>query len=326
VGSVLVVGLSGTSPGDDWDLLLAGRTVVVRNAAVARAVTPPACTFDHAFDDIVDSPDVATIAQRITDQIQSLAQSEDVAYLVPGLGVLGDCTVHRLSQHVAVQVRPGLFGTLTAPGASIRFIDALELAEAEQQRPFDAGLAPLDSSVRTHVTSFAGQHVKRLAGERIMRTYAVNSAYVQPDPDHAVVLDAKDAPGAGSSLSGFLEIVARLRRPDGCPWDREQTASSMLADFQEEVGEVIAAVDSCDWGNLAEELGDVLLHVAMQAQIAAEEERFSFDDVVSGVAAKLVRRHPHVFGDVSVTSAKEVLSVWRRVKQEEKTAQQRDES
>ena len=95
----------------------------------------------------------------------------------------------------------------------------------------------------------------------------------------------------------FVATIAALRAEDGCPWDREQTHESLKECLVEETGEVLDAIDQKDDENLCEELGDVLLQVFMHAQIAAEEGRFTIEDVVRGVNEKMVRRHPHVFGD-----------------------------
>ena len=116
----------------------------------------------------------------------------------------------------------------------------------------------------------------------------------------------------------FLEIIAKLRAPGGCPWDQKQTHESLKECLLEESNEVLAAIDSKDDENLCEELGDVLLQVVMHAQIATEEGRFTMEDVVQGVAEKMVRRHPHVFGNVKVNSVEEGLDLWNAIKAKEK--------
>ncbi len=108
--------------------------------------------------------------------------------------------------------------------------------------------------------------------------------------------------------------MARLRRDDGCPWDREQTHESLLQDFASEVEEYAEAVRSADWSDAAEELGDVLVNVLMQAQIGTEAGHFSIEDVLTSINAKLVRRHPHVFAGVEAHSPEDVLAVWNSVK------------
>ncbi len=130
-------------------------------------------------------------------------------------------------------------------------------------------------------------------------------------------------PGVGA----IFEVVARLRAPDGCPWDREQTHESLRPYLLEETYEVLEAIDSGDDKRLAEELGDLLLQIAMHAEIAAQEGRFDARSVSESVASKMVRRHPHVFGDVEVADADHVLRNWERQKAHEAAAAGRaDES
>ena len=118
-------------------------------------------------------------------------------------------------------------------------------------------------------------------------------------------------------LPALFEVVRRLRAPDGCPWDREQTHESLRPYLLEETYEVLEAIDSGADGKLLEELGDLLLQVAMHAEIAAQEGRWDVATVSEREAAKMVARHPHVFGDTSVADAAEVLRNWERQKAEE---------
>jgi len=118
----------------------------------------------------------------------------------------------------------------------------------------------------------------------------------------------------------LLKLIAELRSDHGCPWDRAQTHESMIKCLQEESEEVIQAIEKKDDENLCEELGDVLLQVLMHSQIAAEEQRFTIEDVVDMLAQKLVRRHPHVFGDVKALTPEEGLASWQAVKEKEKEA------
>ncbi len=120
------------------------------------------------------------------------------------------------------------------------------------------------------------------------------------------------------SIERLLDVTRRLRAPDGCPWDREQTIESLRGNLIEETYEVVDAMDSGDRTALCEELGDLLLQVVFQSQIADEEGSFTFDDVAKGIADKLVRRHPHVFGDVQADTSDEVLRNWEKIKKTEK--------
>ena len=116
----------------------------------------------------------------------------------------------------------------------------------------------------------------------------------------------------------LCEVVARLRAPDGCPWDREQTNESLMPKLLEEAYEVADAVRSGDDDNLREELGDVILLVTMQAQIASERGKFAIEQVLEDITAKLIRRHPHVFGDREAHDAGAVVKLWDSVKRDEK--------
>ncbi len=121
-----------------------------------------------------------------------------------------------------------------------------------------------------------------------------------------------------SRFEKLREVVGQLRAPGGCPWDREQTNSSLTPKLVEEVYEAVAAVRNRDDANFSEELGDVLLLVLMHAEIAREEDRFDIDDVIQSVTEKLIRRHPHVFGTSDVRDSAGVVRQWDAIKQEEK--------
>ncbi len=137
-----------------------------------------------------------------------------------------------------------------------------------------------------------------------------------PDPEDGRAPAQPYPPG----LPAIFEVVRRLRAPDGCPWDREQTHRSLRPYLLEETYEVLEALDLGDDTKLREELGDLLLQVAMHAEIARGEGRFTAEDVSEAAAAKMVVRHPHVFGDVSVADADEVLRNWEHQKAAEAAA------
>jgi len=123
---------------------------------------------------------------------------------------------------------------------------------------------------------------------------------------------------AAQAMDRLLDLMARLRAPDGCVWDREQTPATLKPQMLEECYEVIEAIDAGSPGDLTEELGDLLLHIVFQAQIARETGQFAFADVANGIADKLVRRHPHVFGDQKVADAAGVVAQWHQLKKAEK--------
>ncbi|HEX21507.1 MAG TPA: nucleoside triphosphate pyrophosphohydrolase [Actinobacteria bacterium] len=121
-----------------------------------------------------------------------------------------------------------------------------------------------------------------------------------------------------SKFSDLVELMVLLRSPQGCPWDREQTPQSIKANILEEACEVMDALDTGDKENIKEELGDLLLQVIFQSQLAAEIGQFTIDDVIDGIVAKLKRRHPHIFGDLKLETATEVLNHWELIKAGEK--------
>ena len=128
------------------------------------------------------------------------------------------------------------------------------------------------------------------------------------------------------SFAELVKVMARLRAADGCPWDREQTHASLKPYLLEEAYEALEAIDVGDDGELCKELGDVLLQVVFHAQIAGEEGRFSIDDVARAIVDKLIHRHPHVFGDLEVDGADQVVTNWERIKQEERCGKDRQPS
>jgi len=124
--------------------------------------------------------------------------------------------------------------------------------------------------------------------------------------------------GASYSFEAFQNVIARLRAPDGCPWDKKQTHQSMRSDLLEETYEVLAALDADNPLAMREEFGDLLLHIVMQAQIAVEYGEFTMADVLHGIHTKIVRRHPHVFGGLEIEGEQDILANWEQMKAEER--------
>ena len=121
-----------------------------------------------------------------------------------------------------------------------------------------------------------------------------------------------------SIFQELLEVIARLRSPKGCAWDRRQTHKSLRKYLREETREVIAAINGGKAHHLEEELGDLLLQVVLHAQIARENRQFDMDDIIKTLIQKLKRRHPHVFGKTKVTSVREIITNWEKIKKEER--------
>lgn len=120
-----------------------------------------------------------------------------------------------------------------------------------------------------------------------------------------------------NTLDEFVEIVRKLRAPDGCPWDKEQTHETLKESMLEEAYEVVESINQKDKENLREELGDVLLQVVMHSVIAEESEEFTLEEVIGEISEKMIRRHPHVFGSVQAENSQQVLQNWEEIKKEE---------
>ena len=120
------------------------------------------------------------------------------------------------------------------------------------------------------------------------------------------------------TFEDLKQIMKTLRTEDGCPWDRAQDHDTLKKHLVEECAEVLEAIDAHDTENLCEELGNVLLQVVLYSQIAKEAGAFTIDDVIDGISEKMVRRHPHVFGDIEVNSPEEALALWKEIKLQEK--------
>ena len=133
-------------------------------------------------------------------------------------------------------------------------------------------------------------------------------------------------PTAGDKFQRLVDIMARLRAPGGCPWDREQTFDTIKPFLLEETYEVLDAIDARDWNELAGELGDLLLQAVFFSQMASEERLFRIGDALDAINAKLVRRHPHVFGDQTAHTEGDVRKIWSEVKAEERKAKSQSET
>jgi tetrapyrrole methylase family protein/MazG family protein len=283
-----------------------------------------------------------------------------IVYAVPGHPTIGESTVALLraaaqQQHVDLRIVPAI-SFLDALGPllpvdplrdSVQIVDGLELAAALDREPFGGGtlpISPLRPALVGQVYNAATASAVKLALGRlypddhplmILRAGGVSgSEEVRTVPLHeldhgasgehdhltSVFVPALAPERAVRVAEGLQAITARLRAPDGCPWDREQTHLSIRANFLEETYEALDALDAGDMAAFREELGDVLLQVYLQSQMAEEAGEFVLEDVYEAIATKLVRRHPHVFGDVLVADSGEVLRNWDQIKEAERRA------
>ena len=281
----------------------------------------------------------------------------EIVYAVPGHPLVGESTVARLLPRAREQdIETRVVGApsfvdacLEALGESVtgdlHVVDALSLRPDAARRggaaasPLARAGGPLllyqvhsrqaasDAKLALMEAGFPDDFavaVVRAAGvpgeERVARGVPLHDLDRTDDHDHltSVWVPPLSRNARRPSFPELVDVMATLRAPDGCPWDREQTHESLRPYVIEEAYEVVEAIDLRDPDKLCEELGDLLLQVVFHAELAAGEGVFDIDDVCAGIVDKLVRRHPHVFGDVSVGGADEVLANWQAIKASEK--------
>lgn len=259
-------------------------------------------------------------ARTLDISVEIVASGSFVEAALTAAGVpLGDgCDVRdALTLPLADSVDRDGFPTATTPDPSrgLLLYQVYDTASASQAKLALMRAYPDDWEIQ--IIQAAGvrgeERVRRVPLFRLDRETVdhLTSVYVPPLPP------ALRRPG----FPALVGVMARLRAPDGCPWDREQTHATLKRYFVEETYEVLEAIDAEDPDLLCEELGDALLQVVFHAQLASEEGIFSIADVCAGIVQKLVRRHPHVFGEVAVEDSAEVLRNWERIKREEKAIQ-----
>lgn len=308
-----------------------------------------------ACDDIYRSSDVfEEVYSRIAERVAETADRGDVLYLTPGHPRYGEHVTTAIESlagarghDVVVLDAVSAFDSMSnALGIDLmdrepQLIDATTLAISLERSPFASGaidLSPFRPILVTQVFSremaiaaklvlgrlFDDEHevtVVRAAGtESEVKEVVPVHRLDRTEVDHLTSLWIEPQPFiAGShAFSGLLQIAARLRAPEGCPWDREQSQVSLVPSMLEEAYEAVEAIQGDDPQHAAEELGDLLLHIVMQSQIAEEDELFTIEDVIYSITSKLVRRHPHVFGEESARSASDVLGIWQQVKATER--------
>lgn len=302
----------------------------------------------------------AEIAGRVLEAAQQMGTQGEplaVAYAVPGHPLFGEDTVRRIHEGAQVAGLPvrilssGSFveASLTAAGASLDsgcdVRDALALSASDViSRTGERIGGRVDVSrglllFQVYDTASAS-HAKLalmrdypddwqialiqnagVAGQEVVRRIPLYRLDREP-VNHLTTVYIPPLPPLlrRPNFESLVGIMARLRAPDGCPWDREQDHKTLRKYFIEETYEVIEAIDAEDPEKLCEELGDALLQVVFHAQLASEEGVFTIDDVSAQIVEKLVRRHPHVFGEVAVADSDEVLRNWERIKREEKAS------
>ena len=300
----------------------------------------------HSFDDLYDSsPSFDRVYAHICERILELGKRpEGVVYAVPGHPYVGEATCPEIARRarlegIPVHIIEGmsfLEPTFSALGIDplphLAIIDALELAGAHVPPfPSDAPALiaqlhsrPIANEVKlTLMEIYPDEHPTRL-----VHSAGTSQELVEELPLHAIdrsgnigLLTSLYLPPLikGSSFESFHEIIAHLRAPNGCPWDREQDHQSLRNNLLEETYEALVALDEDNADHMREEFGDLLLQITLHAQIASEYGEFNIAQVFKGIHDKIVRRHPHVFGDLRVNGVEHVLQNWEKLKAAERS-------
>ncbi len=298
-----------------------------------------------SFDDVYEKHDqFEAVYEEICTFLLEAAKNADATYAVPGHPLVAEHAVQLLlerapKQDVMIEIGGGqsfldaLFQSLKIdPIDGFQLLDGTMLKKDELElkhhiiigQVYDQFIAsevkltlmellPFDYDV--YIVTAAGsreeriQKVPLLELDREMELSNLTSVYVPPVIEEAVFY---------RKFSRLREIIAELRGPNGCPWDKKQTHESLKKYLIEEAYELIEAINEADIDHMVEELGDVLLQVLLHAQIGEDEGYFSIDDVILGLSKKMIRRHPHVFGDGTAETEADVLKNWQEIKLEEK--------
>lgn len=347
----MTITLVGLGYGDARALTMPARRVLQGARAIfARTRAHPALSAlalrarVHSFDHLNTRRDPVARARIIADEILTRAARGDVVYATPGHPRVDDPSVPQIlararEQQIATRLIAGISWIdaacdaleLTPHAQGLQIADARALAQQHFPR-LDPDQPALIGRVSSRALARACRDVLGLLYPREHPVTRLDAVGVSTplltmtqlgeltrakkfDEQTAWYVPPLARPGG---LSALGEIVAHLRAPAGCPWDRAQTHQSLRKDFLEECYEVLETLDANDIPHLREELGDLLLHIFLQAQIAAESGEFLLTDVIADIATKLVRRHPHVFGDAQVSGTAEIFANWERIKQSEK--------
>lgn len=346
--------LMGLGPGDAnlltrqaWEVLQNTPEIYVRTRRHSTLAGFPETLQVFSFDEVYEqSQAFEDVFAQIVEKVLALGRRpQGVVYAVPGHPFMAEATPREIAR------RARLEGIPVRVVAGLSFLDATFAALGEDPLPHTALVDALEL-VTAHVPPFpadAPALIAQVYSQQVASDVKLTLMEVYPD-EHLVRLvhaagtpdaQVEDLPlyeidrsreigllttlyvpplGAGTSLEAFQGIVAHLRAPDGCPWDREQTHQSLRSSLLEETYEVLAALDADDPVSLQEELGDLLLQIVLHAQIANEYGEFALAEVIQGIHTKIIARHPHVFGDAQVEGVKGVLQNWEVLKAAERKA------
>ena len=344
--------LLGLGPGDPKSLTVeALERLKSVNVLYLRTFQHPIVDHLPSYLELISFDDLYEKHERFNDVYQEIVESilvlgktpGGVTYAVPGHPFVAEATcpeIYRRAKLEGIPVRvidglsflePTFRALELDPFPNLLLADALSISTA--QTPQTSPSAPVliaqiysrlvASEVKlTLMNVYPDDHPVRLVHGAGTDQEMVEDLllYEIDHSEHLGLLSALFVPPLSpyTSFESFQEIIAKLRAPDGCPWDREQTHASLRPFLLEEAYETLDALDRQNMRDLQEELGDLLLQILLHAQIANEEGDFNIHDVLEGIGAKLVRRHPHVFADVKVGGVSGVLHNWEKIKAEER--------
>ncbi|MBN1452761.1 MAG: nucleoside triphosphate pyrophosphohydrolase [Anaerolineales bacterium] len=344
--------LLGLGPGNPdqltrgaWDILSSADEIWLRTRQHPTVNALPSTVSLHSFDELYENGETFDqVYDSIVEKVLELGRRPGgVIYAVPGHPFVAETTCPKIARlardeglaTVVVEGISFLEPTFSALGLDpyprLTLFDAMELSTAH------VPAFPPDMPV------LIAQLYSRLVASEVKMT--LNTAYSDGHPvwlvhaagtrdelveelklyeidrsEHIGLLTSLYVPplGEGASFEAFQEIVAHLRAPDGCPWDREQTHASLRTHLLEEAYEALEAIDAGDVGGMQEEFGDLLLQIVLHAQIANEEGEFTINSLIKSIHDKIVRRHPHVFGDLALDGVNGVLRNWEKLKEAER--------
>lgn len=298
-------------------------------------------SFDYIYEKYQTFEEVY---QEICNVLIRMAEEEDVLFAVPGHPLVAERTVQLLLEQgegrgVSISIEGGhsfidaIFQSLQIdPIEGFQLLDATNLEGVDLQlkyhtiigQVYDTFVASntkltlmekLPDEYEIFIVTAAGtkhEEIKKIPLFELDREVSLNnltSIYVPPVISEEILY---------KNFNKLREIIATLRGPNGCPWDRKQTHHSLKKYLLEEAYELIDAINQDDIDHMVEELGDVLLQIMLHGQIGEDEGYFTIDDVIEGISSKMVRRHPHVFGDVKAENEEDVLRNWQEIKENEK--------
>ena len=349
MGTIKVVGLGpgefGGMTVEAWETIRIAPTLILRTAVhpTVEELSRRGIEFFSYDERYEKAENFEALYGSIADDLIDRAKAgENVVYAVPGSPLMAERTVTLLREraqreNVPVMILPGMsFVEVLCARLGIDPVNGLLVMDAADldRLPMDwpTGLIvtqvyspAVASDAKLALMEFLPDEYEIVIAQRIglsdesVRRIPLYMLDRQGDIDHLTSLFVPPLPkSARFDFGPLVDIMRVLRAPGGCPWDRVQTPESLRKHVLEEAYEVVEAIDAKDAGLLAEELGDLLLQIVFQARIAEESGAFSMQDVVDGITEKLVRRHPHIFGDVQAEDAAAVLANWEAIKCREK--------